>query len=574
MIELQLDEVRRLTGPSLLWDKPGAIIDVLLGGIDPQQVLFSLQRWTQNLLAELGWQHESRCYRLHEHGLNFAISAPLDALYGACDVLELAWLCSASELQDQALPEWKSRLDEIRQALVQEQNPALLALVASAKQRAVPCLIDDDECSLGMGASTHCWPLRALPLLTEINWAQYHASPRAMITGTNGKSTSVRLAAHIAKLAGICAGVTSTDFIRIGDDIVDYGDYSGPAGARMVLRDRRCELAFLEVARGGILRRGLPVDRVDAALITNVARDHLGQYGINTVEELAQTKFVVSKALDAQGVLVLNADDPQVIHQAHNFNKAICWFSVDEQNTLIQQQLASGGRAVFVRNGELIYHQDRQFEHYGQTNLMPLSFANSAAHNIQNALGVVGLCKALALPNQAIIRGLQEFGRDPQDNPGRGNMYQISDYHVIVDFAHNQHGVQAVVNMVKQLPAKQIIVMFSHGGDRSNQDIQALTETLTQLNADLYIAAEIEKYLRGREPGEVPALSKHFLLQHGINAEQIMLCNTPLAGAQLAISKAQHGAMVVLFVLEQREEVQAWLAQQIMSDANHKGATQ
>jgi len=574
MIELQLDEVRRLTGPSLLWDKPGAIIDVLHSGIDPQQVLFSLQRWTQNLLAELGWQHESHCYRLHEHGLNLAISAPLDALYGACDALELAWLCCASELQDQALPAWKSRLDEIRQALVQEQNPALLALVEAAKQRQILCLIDDDELSLGMGASTRCWPLDALPSPSDVVWSTYHAIPCAMITGTNGKSTSVRLAAYIAQVAGICAGITSTDFIRVGHTIVDYGDYSGPAGARMLLRDKRCELGFLEVARGGILRRGLPIDKVNAALITNVARDHLGQYGINTVEELAQIKFVVAKALDDLGILVLNADDPLVINQAQNIQKSVCWYSVDEQNTLIQQQLASGGRAVFVRNGELIYHQNQQFEYYGQTKRMPLSLANSAVHNIQNALGVVGLCKALALPDKAIRQGLLEFGRDPQDNPGRCNIYHVADCQVIVDFAHNQHGVQAVVNMVKQLPARQIIVMFSHGGDRSNQDIQALTETLTQLNADLYIAAEIEKYLRGREPGEVPALSKHYLLQRGINAEHIMICNTPLAGTQLAISKAQHGAMVVLFVLEQREEVQAWLAQQMTTDSTFKGATQ
>jgi cyanophycin synthetase len=565
MSMLQLDEVRRLTGPNLLWDKPGAIIDILFEDIEQQLVLDCLQAWVEKLLSEFAWQQETYTYRLHTHGLNFAISAPLDALYSACDLLELAWDCSVCQLQQHTMVDWPARLSNIKSELVKEQNPQLMAIIHQAERQQVSCLFDDDELSLGMGASAQTWPINALPNIKHIAWSKYSDITSALITGTNGKSTSVRLAAKIAKAAGICAGVTSTDFIRVGDEILDYGDYSGPGGARMLLRNTRCQLAFLEVARGGILRRGLPVTKANAALITNVASDHLGQYGINTVAELAQTKFVVAKALNDHNILVLNADDEWVIEQAKYIHTPICWFSVDEKNLLIQQQLATGSAAVFVRNGNIVYVDQDHTEVICSINSAPMTVNGSAWHNVQNALGVVGLAKALGLPHFAIVQGLQEFGSDSRDNPGRGNIYQVNGVQVIVDFAHNEHGMRAVINMAKQLDAKRYITMFSHGGDRSNEDMFNLTRAVSELNACLYIPAELEKYLRGRQPHEVPALSRQFLLDLGITAEHIDIAYSPLQGAQHALAKAQVGDVVLLFVLDQRQDIHEWLLSQTQS---------
>ncbi|MEH6709812.1 MAG: Mur ligase family protein [Paraglaciecola polaris] len=562
MLTLQLDEVRRLTGPSLLWDKSGAIIDVLFEGIEQQSVLSCLQKWVEHLLSEFDWKQESYTHRLHQFGLNFALSAPLDSLYSACDVLELAWDCTVSELQHSALPDWSARLHVIAAELKQEKNPAMLALMHAAEQHQVSCLLDDDHISLGMGATTSTWPVREIPDLESIPWAQYKDIPSALITGTNGKSTSVRLAAQMAKAAGICVGVTSTDFIRVGDEIIDYGDYSGPGGARMLLRDTRCELAVLEVARGGILRRGLPVKKVNAALITNVASDHLGQYGINTVAELAQTKFVVAKALDECNVLVLNADDQLVISQSKHVKASICWFSCDEFNPLIQQQLQLGAPAVFIRQGEIIYHHQGQYDAICHVSHVPMTLNGAAVHNVQNALGVVGLAKALHLPQAAIMQGLQQFGSDSQDNPGRGNVYHINGRQVIVDFAHNEHGMRAVVNMAKQLNASRYISMFSHAGDRSNDDMHNLTSAVRALDAAVYVIAELDKYLRGRAPHEVPALSRQFLLEMGVDDQGILTADSPLQGAQKAVAAAEHGDVVLLFVLEQRQEIHEWLLSQ------------
>ena len=563
-MKLELDEVRRITGPNLLWDKPGAMVDVFVEQADKQQVAACWQSWVTTFQPLLDWQRESSTYRLHEEGLNLAVSAPMDALYTACDMAELAWDCCVCQLSDKALPDWQRKISELRQALQEEVNPRLLQLMKLAKQQRVDCISDDDEVSCGMGPNVEVWPVRELPLLSNLNWLDYQSIPRAFITGTNGKSTSVRLAATIAEEANIVAGVTSTDFIRVGKDIIDEGDYSGPGGARMLLRDKRTELAFLEVARGGILRRGLPVERVNAALITNVASDHLGQYGINTVEALAQTKFVVAKGLDENGVLVLNADNELVVNQSKQLttSPALCWFSLSEDNVLIQLHIASGGRAVFIRNDQFVYHQQGQFIDVAKVSEAPMTFNGTAKHNIQNALGVIGLAKALDLPLSAIQQGLKRFGSSAADNPGRGNQYDIHGIQVIVDFAHNEHSMRAVVDMVKHQPANKRIVMFGHAGDRSDQEICDLTLAIRDLAPEHYVISEIECYLRGRELGEVPTVAMDCLKRNQVSTEQIQRVGDPLTGAQQALSLAQPGDSVLLFVLDKRKEIHAWLTEQ------------
>jgi cyanophycin synthetase len=557
---LELDEARRLTGPNLLWDHPGAILDVFIEDIDKNKVVNVWQKWITTLLTQFGWQQQTT-YRLHSEGANLALSAPMDALYCACDLAELAWHCCVAELKSETLPDWQQRLNELHGELAEELNPALISLLNEAHKHGVSCITDDDDVNLGMGASSDTWPARELPELKDIEWHKYQDIPRVFITGTNGKSTSVRLASHIAKAAGFVAGVTSTDFIRVGDDIIDTGDYSGPGGARMLLRDPRTELAFLEVARGGILRRGIPIDSVDAVLITNVASDHLGQYGINTVEELAETKFVVAKGLNANGTLVLNADNELVIQQGLTLDKKICWYSTDELNPLIQSQLSSGGAAVFIRENHIVYAVGKEEEDIAALEHVPMTLNGAAQHNVQNALGVVGLSKALNMPTQSIRTGLKDFGSNAQDNPGRGNIYEINGIKVLVDFAHNEHSMRAVVKTINQLPAKRKIVMFSHAGDRSDDEIRSLTDAVTELDASQYVVTEIEYYLRGRELGEVPQIVGDYLRQQSIPLEKIHYAADALEGAKIAMGFAQPGDVVLLFVLADRELVHEYLTQ-------------
>ena len=557
-MRLELDEARRLTGPNLLWDHPGAIVDVFIEDIDKQKVVDVWQQWISILLGKFGWQPQTT-YRLHSEGANLALRAPMDSLYCACELAELAWHCCVAQLKSETIPNWQQRLHALHAELAEELNPALISMLDEAHQQGVSCMVDDDEVSLGMGKSSQTWPARELPPLSDIEWRKYRNIPRAFITGTNGKSTCVRLASHIAKAAGFVAGVTSTDFIRVGDDIIDTGDYSGPGGARMLLRDTRTELALLEVARGGILRRGIPIELVDAALITNVASDHLGQYGINTVAELAEAKFVVAKGLDKQGTLVLNADNDIVIEQGLKLDNKICWFSTDESNTLIQSQLKSGGAAVFIRDKQFVYASGNAQQIIASIEQVPMTLNGAAVHNVQNALGVVGLCKALNLSTEAIRLGLQDFGSNAEDNPGRGNIYDINGIKVLVDFAHNEHSMQAVVKTINQLPAKRKIVVFSHAGDRSDAEIRSLTLAVTNLDATLYVVTELERYLRGRRKGEISKIVGNYLQQQAIHPEKIQYAAAPLEGAKIAMDFAQSGDVILLFILADREQVHEYL---------------
>ncbi len=567
----ELDEVRRLTGPNLLSNEPGAIIDVFFSDVDAEIVIDCWNKHLYHCQVTLGpdyaWQ--STCYdRVYDGGASMSISAPMDLLYSACDLIELAWDLCAAELSNdnqKSVVDMLPRLAALKETIAEEKHPELLTFMLEAEKHNVACLADDDELSLGMGAHSQTWPIDSFPNVTSVSWQDYSQIPLALITGTNGKSTSVRLAAEIAKAAGIEAGVTSTDFIKVGDVIIDEGDYSGPGGARMLLRDKRSEMAFLEVARGGLLRRGLPVHRAQAALVTNVASDHLGQYGINTVEEIARVKTMVSKGIMPgddynMGTLVLNADDPLLVKESSKLNVPICWFSIDKQNPIIKQAQALQKPCVYVSNNKLIYSYHEQVS-IAEISNIPMTVNGTAKHNIENALGVIGLCKALNISDENICLGLTRFGSNPNDNPGRGNIYQVNGVTVIIDFAHNSHSMQALVNMTSNMPTNKKHVMFSHGGDRSDQEILDVAAVVRELQPDTYVLTEIEKYLRGRELNEISHMVKDNLLAEGVSEESILLASDPLDGTKKIMQRAQSGDIVLLFVLTDRDKVQAYLTE-------------
>jgi cyanophycin synthetase len=388
-----------------------------------------------------------------------------------------------------------------------------------------------------------------------VNWANLHDVPVALITGTNGKTTSTRLCSAIGTAAGLTAGITSTEFVRVGDDILDYGDYSGPGGARMLLRDKRLEVAFLEVARGGILRRGLPLRRARAALVTNVAADHLGQYGVNTVEELAVAKFAVHRTLAADGILVLNADDIYVVNEASRTQASLCWFSLDAGHRLIAEAKKNGLTCAWQESDNLVYFDGKRARTIVKVKDIPLTMGGAADYNIRNALGALCLAKAMGIEDNAIAIGLCSFKNDAKDNPGRCNEFAINGARVFVDFAHNPHSISAVTNAMASIPAKRRFLMISHGGDRSDQDILEATKCALALNPDVLMAAELPQYLRGRELGDTIRLTHQQAQQQGMLAHQLLVAAGPAAGAEVILKQLQKGDLALLLVLSERQEV-------------------
>jgi cyanophycin synthetase len=564
-ITLTLDDQRRLTGKSLLWNKSGAIIDAFVSGIDKQTVVDQWLIYVNQLLAAVDWQDESTCYRIFEDGISFAISAPMDALYASCDVNEAAWdfACSkilTGSISDNHQQEMDKTVTRLKQMIAEEANPALLNLIDLAIKNHVDYLVDDDEFSLGYGKSCQRWPVASLPDPTQLNWQHYQSIPIALVTGTNGKSTTVRIMSEIIKQSDKCCGVTSTDFIRVGEKIIDYGDYSGPGGARMLLRHPETETAILEVARGGILRRGLPIDHVDAALITNIAEDHLGQYGINTVAGLAQTKAVVAKALTS-GVLVLNADDPYLTTLAPTLTVNKCWFSLNENNPVLQQHKAIGGAICFIRDGAIFYCTqntstgERLESMIVAVNDIPMTLNGAAQHNVQNALGATALAKSLHIDSAVIGLALQNFSSNVDDNPGRGNQFKLNGASVIMDFAHNVHGMNAMALTMANIPASRKFLMLSHAGDRSNDDIIKMTKSALKMKPDILVAAETVEYLRGRELGEISNLIAKVAIESGMSADNIYFSEGPYQGAQQIVNQLSANDLALLIVLSERNEV-------------------
>lgn len=560
--QLYLEDSRRLTGPGLMWEKPGAILEVVAIGMPLDELAAVWHRQARSVLDAVGWGNQQSCARAHENGVNLAISAPMDQLYSAIFVAQAAWHYTASELLESVPADFERMVIDLRTVMSSEANPALIALQEAAEEHGVDFISDDDEVSLGHGCGSRTWPVTELPSPGQIDWSILHDVPVAMVTGTNGKSTCVRLAAAVASAAGRTAGVTSTDFVRVGEDILDKGDYSGPGGARMLLRDPRLEVAFLEVARGGILRRGLALRRAQAALITNVAADHLGQYGINTVAALTEVKFSVFRTLAYGGVLVLNADDAGLVGHAANLareiadqGKTIAWFSLQKDNPRIVEALAVGTPCGWLHDGALNYFDGSAEHSIIAVADVPITMNGAAAYNIQNALGVMCLCIAFNMPMDAVRAGLARFRSSPQDNPGRCNEFVVKGARVFVDFAHNPHSIVAVADTLRKIPSGRRLLMLGHGGDRSDEDIRELTSGALSLEPDHVIITEIPEYLRGRESGEVSEVIRQACLSGGLSEDQLSFSEDPLAGTGLALQRLQPDDLALLLVHSRREEI-------------------
>jgi hypothetical protein len=251
-------DARRLTGPSLLFDGHGSILDVACSRDEAERLAPVWRKHVERMLAELGWNDAGFATARLAGGVSLAFTAPIDALYAASAINEWAWSECDHEFNGADAPDFASALTGIRDAIAEEANPALVELEAQAAVHGVTMLWDDDEVSLGLGTRS-------------LDWDRFRDIPTALVTGTNGKTTTVRLATHILRAAGHTVGMSSTDYIAVNTKVIDRDDWSGPGGARNVLRHKEIDAAILETARGGLLRRGLGVYAANAAAITNIS---------------------------------------------------------------------------------------------------------------------------------------------------------------------------------------------------------------------------------------------------------------------------------------------------------------
>ncbi|MFP5310142.1 MAG: Mur ligase family protein [Actinomycetes bacterium] len=561
-MELEHLETRRLTGPNLLLDRAGAVTDVAVRADDGEQdverrVALVWEAHATAWLDAVGWADELVAVRRWAGGVTLAFTAEIDVLYAACEVAEAAWATAATALTAGGPTPPAPPAEEVarlRAAIAEEADPALLALRDAAEQADVAFLWDDDEVSLGLGRSARTWTRVEVPRPEAVDAATQGRVPVVLVTGTNGKSTTVRMLAHVLRHAGMSPGLTSTDGIVVGDEVVERGDFSGPGGARTLLRHTGVGAAVLEVARGGLLRRGLPLERADVSVVTNIAEDHLGEYGIVDTTDLAHAKLIVSKAVRRGGLLVCNADDPLLADLAPD-DVQVGWTSQDPDSYVVRHAVDRGGRAWVVLDGVVTEVTSRRDVPVVAVADVPATLGGAARHNVANLLSAVAAARRLEVPVDVVASALATFRGDSADNPGRANRFSLDGATLVVDYAHNLAGVEAMVDTLAALPAQRRLVMIGEAGDRPDDLIARMVGALHAGGADHVVAVDLPSYLRGREPGEVPDLVRRTLLDLGVPPARVETAEDPLAGTRLLLEQLEPGDVALLLVLEQREEV-------------------
>ena len=546
-------DARRLTGPNLLFDTHGSVLDIACSADEAARLVPAWTKHVEAMLAELGWRDTRFATATLRGGVSLGFTAPLDALYAASAINEWAWSACDRELNGADAPDFEAALAGLREAIAAEANPGLLDLEARAAAHGVTLLWDDDHVSLGLGRHSATWPVRELPDPDALDWPRYRDVPTALVTGTNGKTTTVRLAAHILRAADYTVGISSTDCIAVDDEIIDRDDWSGPGGARNVLRNKAVDAAILETARGGLLRRGLGVYSADAAVITNIGRDHLGDFGSRSLDELLNIKWIVTRAVRDGGTLILNADDPHLVLRARDYPGALAWFSLQPANPVVLSHLDNGGTAYVLRDGDLVRLEGAASERVCGAADVPITLQGAARHNIANALAAAALAFAMGVSMADVRRGLTTMTQ--AGNPGRGNVFDVDGRRVIVDFAHNPQAIEALLDTAAAMQGRRKVLCVAQAGDRPDDLIRELARNAWQKGLDRVIVSELAHYYRGRGPGEVYGLIRDELLRCGAREDQIEHHDEEIESFEAALAWAEPGDLVIMLALTRSPEL-------------------
>jgi cyanophycin synthetase len=385
--------------------------------------------------------------------------------------------------------------------------------------------------------------------------------PTVAVTGTNGKTTVTRLIGHLGRCAGLRVGWSNTDGIYLDGELVEAGDWSGPGGAARVLAQPGLELAVLETARGGILRRGVGVAHNDVAVVTNISADHLGLGGIHTLDQLAEVKATIVRITRPGGWVVLNADDPRTLAMRRLSRARPFVFGLDPDAPGLREAQTEGGRAATVLDGDLVVLSRGRVDRLLPVVDVPVTLAGLASFNVANALAAAAAGIAVGLPRAAVLEGLRTFRPDPGQNPGRMNILDLGGRAVIVDMAHNEASLLALLEVARglRLPGRRVLAMIGTAGDRSDELIRSLGE-LAAKGADRVVIGEKHRYLRGRDAAVLVDLMREGAAAVGVT--DLPAHPSELAGLQALVAESGPGDVCALMAPAERDPILDWLGGQ------------
>jgi cyanophycin synthetase len=384
--------------------------------------------------------------------------------------------------------------------------------------------------------------------------------PVVQVTGTNGKTTTTRLLAHMVMTAGKRVAFSSTDGVYRNERLVKRGDYSGFGGAAMALAQHP-DIAVLETARGGILLRGIGVLHNDVAVVTNVSADHLDLQGISTVDQLAEVKATITRITRPNGWVVLNADDPRVLAMRRTASARPWLFSLDPRHPALRDALAARGRAITVLDGTIVWMDGPAVHPVVGVDRVPVTLAGLSRMYTQNALAAAAAGLAVGLSPRHVSKGLRTFVLDPKKNPGRTNLFSLDRRILVLDYAHNEAGMDGLVEILQGLrpPGREVWLAIGTAGDRTDDILRGFA-VRAALGADHLAIAELLKYLRGRAREDVIARLRQGAAQAG--KHDVPVYPDELRALRAMLKSSAPGDVVGITALAQRAQAFRWLSGQ------------
>ena len=406
------------------------------------------------------------------------------------------------------------------------------------------------------GAAITAAPLGSAPQLIRPQ------IPVVAITGTNGKTTTARMIGHVALRAGWLVGWSSTDGVYIEGQLVEAGDFSGPSGAGQVLRHPGVELAVTETARGGILRRGVGVAYNDVSVVTNISADHLGLGGIDTLDQLAEVKAVITKITKPDGWCVLNADDPRTFAMRLGTKARIWVFTRDPDSPSGRNVLSERGRVTTLLDGWIcVLRPGADPLEVIEVIDVPMTLAGLSKVNVENVLAVTSATLALGFSVEQVADGLRSF--DPNEsNPGRMNIWTLpisgGAISVVIDLAHNEAGLEALLEIMNgiRLPGARSLLGVGTAGDRTDDVFVRLGE-IAAVGADVVEIVHKQNYIRGRSMEQINELISEGAAHAGMEIERAH--DSELDGLMSLLGQARDGDVVAIMTHQDREILDRWL---------------